>query len=185
MLVENDFDAKLIKASGFLKALFAQTQPTNEVKDFSFYGGNVRIKTISTTNYDIQAILSFTDETPMEITVRVRNHPNSYRWVNPYYHSLRQAHFGNFTTPTVEFEITHEQEDWVETETLGDIQNKIQDVRNGKELDGKVEIVLDLDKEELKRIKKNAKRLNLSFDEYIERILLLEIARLDKKQPIE
>lgn len=185
MLVEEDFESKISKTSGFLKSLFDQTQPINEVKDFSFYGGSVRVKTISTKEYDIQAILSFTDETPMEITVRTRNYPYSYRWVNPYFFELRYSHFSSHSVPTVEFEIQHEAESWVDTETLGDIQRKIEAVTKGEQLDGKVEVVLDLDKEEVKKLKRNAKKAGLSFDEYIERILLLELTRMEKKQPTE
>lgn len=185
IVFEDDFEVKLATATSYFRKLFAQTQPIDEIKEISFMGGNVRIKTVVTAGYEIQAILSTADDSPLEVSLRRKDEAHSYRWVSPYYGMLRHTALNSYDVPTVEFETQIPNEVWVETDTLGDIQNKIEATIRGEPLDGKVDVLLDLDSEDLEKLKKLAKKAKLPFDEYLERLLLLEIKRLDKKSALD
>ena len=104
-----------------------------------------------------------------------------YRWIHPAY---KDAIIAEAKSRNVDHAQSVDDSKYIDLDVPEDIMEKATAIFNGEEYDSRVIIPLELDDSQLLQLMKLAHEADLTFNDYVEHILRVEIARMELTQPV-
>lgn len=144
--------------------------------------GPAKILAFRDAQYGVMEFIYGPDFIPFEVTIRTFDPDDkSYRWVHPEY-VLKHRELLTPSEAILDLGVDSiPDESWAETESLDDILRKIELIMSGQPHDKKVVIIIDLEKEYLDKLRDQAAKEGITFDEHLENIIRKTITKLDEK----
>lgn len=138
---------------------------------------NARIKSFQNQRSHVELIYNEFSREPYEISVIDIQSNRGYRWLHPQTKEERIKIGPNDSDFSRNPNYT--SANWVETESIDDILDKVNGIYNDKPYDPRVVVVFDLSEEDLRILKELADTRGIDLDALIESILYEELKRID------
>jgi len=130
--------------------------------------------------YSIDIVFDTKTQTVYEVAVHDFTNDRAYRMINPSY---AKAHAQEAATRGVDMNTAWDGVDYTDLDVEEDFVEKATAIVNGQDYDTRVMIQLDLDSELEMAIYRNAHRLDITVNDYIERALKALIEKHQKDIP--
>jgi hypothetical protein len=144
------------------------------------YGPDARFMDCENLAYfSISMVFDSEDQTIYEIQAWDDVNNRQYRWINP---EFIDALKDETASRNMVFETSLDDNKFIDLEVDEDILEKITAIVNGKSYDTRVVIPLDLDNEELLKLMTYAHEADMTFNDYVAKMLTEEVIRLSGNQ---
>ena len=133
------------------------------------YGFNVRFLDYESVYATATVVFDTLDQTVYEATVNSKDDSvRPYRWFNP---NTKQDYLNECKARGVDSTIAWDNVKWVDLETMEDFLDKASAILEGEDFDERVQVPIDLDRDELFQLMQMAHERDITLNEMVEEIL--------------
>jgi len=133
------------------------------------YGFNVRFLDYESDYAHASVVFDTTTQTVYEATVSSKDESvRPYRWLNP---ETKDLHLHECKEREIDSNVAWDDVKWVDLETMEDYLDKASAIFNGEGFDERVQVPLDLSRDELFNLMKMAHERDMTLNELVEEIL--------------
>lgn len=167
----------MISLEEWLELINYQVNHGSDVK-WETFGPNAYYMNSYKDDTDIGIIFDTETRDVYEVTVSDKKNRRAYRLIDPNYveaykKSVIDSAFGNVAFDEVEYTDLEVHEDWLE---------KAEAILNDQPYSADIKITLDIDDDTLFILFKKAHEANMSFNEYVNRVLQEEMDRIEQEK---
>lgn len=138
------------------------------------YGSNARYLDFESEHAHASLIFDSVNQTVYVAEMNDKDDKFAYRWQNP---EFKEQFLGECAERGVDPKKAWDEKNWTDLETTDDFLNKANRIIRGESFDTRIQVPLDLDKEELFRLMTMAHERDITMNKMVEVILQQEIDR--------